>query len=95
MKRRLIARGVSFNYNYQYSLSIHLSMIALLTLTDVLFLLLGLVFLAFLVYTLHHITKRDLPADSKFLWIMAVLVISPVGMVLYYLIGANQPRVSN
>ena len=70
-------------------------MIALITSTEVLLLSIGLVLLAFLVFTLHHIITRDLPADSKFWWIMAVLFLSPVGMVLYYLIGANQTKASN
>ena len=70
-------------------------MIALITSTQVLLLIIGLVLLAFLVFTIHHITTRDLPVNSKFWWIMAVLFLSPVGMVLYYLIGANQPKASN
>ena len=70
-------------------------MIALITSTEVLLLIVGLVLLAFWVFTLHHITTRDLPVNSKFLWIMAVVFLSPVGMVLYYLIGENQAKASN
>lgn len=70
-------------------------MIALINTTEFFFLIIGLFLLALLVFTLHHILTRDLPANSKFLWIMAVLLISPVGIVLYYLIGANQPKTSN
>ncbi len=69
-------------------------MITLITSTEAILIFIGLAFLALLVFTLRHIRTRDLPANIKILWIMVVLFLSPVGMVLYYLIGANQPKAS-
>lgn len=68
-------------------------MIALITFTETLMLLVGLLVIAFVVNTLFHITQRDMPVQSKFWWILAVLLLSPVGIVIYYLIGAKQPRI--
>ena len=70
-------------------------MMALLAINEIPLLIIGIIFLAFLVYTLHHITTRNLPASSKFLWFLVVILLCPVGMVLYYLIAANRVSLSN
>lgn len=64
-------------------------------LSYILLLIGGLLLLAIILFTINLIFKRDISTTSKFLWTLVVFFLCPIGIVLYYLIGANQPKVDN
>lgn len=63
---------------------------ALITLTETLWLVAALLFLLFWGYTLYRISNGRLAGNSKLLWMLVVLLLSPVGLVIYYTLGVSK-----
>ncbi len=50
-----------------------------------------LVLLALSVYTIYVIVTSPAKTETKILWAVIVLLLGPIGVILYFVIGKNQP----
>jgi hypothetical protein len=65
------------------------------TLTIILFIggllrfLMGIVWFALIVYTLMDLLRRNLPTNTKLLWLIVILIAPFLGSIIYLIAGRN------
>jgi hypothetical protein len=53
--------------------------------------IIGLILLALWIYTIFVIVTSSAQTNTKILWVIIVLILGPIGVLLYFLIGKSQP----
>jgi len=58
---------------------------------EILLILFAIAILVFVIYTLVDVIKSDFKRDvNKVIWILAIIFVSPIGSILYMIIGKKQ-----
>lgn len=52
--------------------------------------IIGILFIAAWIYSIAHAIKNDFKNNNKLIWILILLVIPPLGSLLYIIIGQYQ-----